>query len=223
MILFHLVYDLVYIKGMSIPWFSGIIRSVWQYSISWTFLFLAGCMCTLSRNNLKRAGVYGLVALGIFAVTSVAGVDTAINFGIIYCMAACTIVYWCLDKLGLAPKGYVCAAILFIVFLFIFDLPHGHIGFGSFVIELPRAPYDSGLLSWAGFPGPGFSSGDYYPLLPYVFLYLTGAAVGYRWSSDGYPDWACDMRVEPFSWCGKHSLLIYVLHQPLILAVLSLF
>lgn len=221
MVLFHLCYDLVYIKGIQLPWFPGTVQTMWSRSIAWTFLFVAGCMCTLSRNNLKRAGVYAIAAVAVFVVTSLAGVDTAISFGIIYSMAACTFVYWCLSKIGLEPHGYLCAGLLIIVFLFVLDIPHGHIGFGAFSIDVPRAPYESGILSWAGFPEPGFSSGDYYPLIPYVFIYLAGAAMGAVWKEGGYPEWASDARVEPFTTLGKYSLVVYALHQPLILAILS--
>ena len=222
MVGYHLCYDLVYLKGFSLPWFTGPFGTVWQRSIAWTFLFVAGCMCCLSRDNLKRSGIYALVAIAIFIVTTFAGVDTAINFGIFYCMAACTFVYWCISKTGWVPSGYAWAAVFFIVFLILFNLPHGSVGIGEFTIDVPRAPYDTGLLAWAGFPGPGFSSADYYPLLPYLFLFLTGASLGARWSEIGYPEWACKARLQPFTWLGQNSIIVYALHQPVILALLSL-
>lgn len=222
MVLFHLCYDLAYIKGVSLPWFTGAPMVFWQRSIAWTFIFIAGCMCTLSRNNLKRAGVYALVALAVFLGTLIAGVDTTITFGIIYCMAACTFVFWCLSKLRLEPKGYAWALIFLALFLLTIDLPKGTIGIGGFSLEVPRAPYDSGLLDWAGFPSPSFSSGDYYPLLPYLFLYLAGAAAGSSWKEASYPAWAKACQIQPITWLGQHTLVIYVIHQPLILAILSL-
>lgn len=222
MVLFHLCYDLVYLKGLDLVWFPGTVQIFWSRATACTFLFVAGCMCCLSRNNLKRAGIYAAVALAIFVITSLAGVDTAISFGIIFCMAASTFVYWCLEKLNLAPKGYLCAIVLLVLFAITFDLPRGQIGIGGFVVDVPRAPYDSGLLSWAGFLAPGFSSGDYYPLLPYLFMYLSGSACGAAWKEAGYPEWARNAKLEPLNWLGNHSLIVYVLHQPLILAILSL-
>ena len=59
-------------------------------SISWVFLFIAGWMCTLSRNNIKRAAKYALAALVVWLATTLVSVDDSVNFGIIYCMAACT-------------------------------------------------------------------------------------------------------------------------------------
>ena len=80
MVLFHLSYDLAYLYGVSLPWFTGTaFQAVWRASISWTFLFLAGWMTSFSRSNVKRALVYAGAALLVFAVTSLAAVDTAVN------------------------------------------------------------------------------------------------------------------------------------------------
>lgn len=219
MVLFHLCYDLRFIAGVPLPWFAPPLQDVWRASISWTFLFIAGCMCPLSRSNLRRGLVYSGVALGIWAVTSLAKVDTPISFGIIYCMAACTLVAWALARLGALPRGRIAAAALFVAFLALQGLPHGMIGLGPFTLELPGALYQTSWLAWLGLPGPGFASGDYYPLLPYLFMYLAGAALGWGWARRGYPAWARRVRVRPLSFAGRQALLVYVLHQPVLLAI----
>lgn len=65
-----------------------------------------------------------------------------------------------------------------------------------------------------------FYSADYFGLLPWLFLFWAGyylhKAVGHR-------------RMEPLrrsvcpalGWMGRHSLLLYLLHQPVIYGVLS--
>lgn len=219
MVLFHLCYDLRYIWGVDLAWFSNPLREVWRCSISWTFLFIAGCMCPLSRSNLRRAAQYGAVALGIWVVTSVAAVDTPISFGIIYCMAACTLVAWALSRAGALPRGPVAAVILIVAFILLLDLRHGTVGLGGLTLEVPRSLYDSGLLAWLGLPGDGFTSGDYYPLLPYLMLYLAGAAMGTTWARRGYPAWAREARLGPLGLVGRHALAVYVVHQPVLLGV----
>ena len=49
-----------------------------------------GLMCTLSRNNAKRAAKYAAAALVVWIATTLVSVDDSVNFGIIYCMATCT-------------------------------------------------------------------------------------------------------------------------------------
>lgn len=222
MVLFHLCYDLKFIAGVPLPWFEPPLQDVWRCSISWTFLFVAGCMCPLSRSNLRRAVQYGAIALAIWVVTTVAAVDVPISFGIIYCMAACTLVAWALSRAHALPRGRVAALVLAAAFVLLLGLPDGYVGIAGLRAEIPRALYDSGLLSWLGLPGGGFSSGDYYPLLPYLMLYLAGAAMGTEWAGDGYPAWAREARFEPLALVGHHALAVYVLHQPALLAVSAL-
>ena len=222
MVLFHLCYDLRFIAGVPLSWFAPPLQDVWRASISWTFLFVAGCMCPLSHNNLRRGLTYSGAALAVWAVTSVVSVDTPISFGIIYCMAACTLVAWALARLGALPRGRAAAAVLVILFLSLQGLPHGVIGLGPFVLELPRTLYQTPCLAWLGLPGAGFVSGDYYPLLPYLCMYLAGAALGWGWARRGYPAWAREARVGPLSFVGRHALLVYVVHQPVLLAITQL-
>ena len=224
MVLFHLCYDFRFIAqfGSSMDWFAPPLQDVWRCSISWTFLFVAGCMCPLSRSNLHRAAQYGLVALAIWVVTSIASVDTPISFGIIYCMASCTLVAWALGRVGLLPRGPFAALVLFVAFLALQGLSDGVVGFGAFSLELPGELYATPWLSWLGLPDAAFSSGDYYPLLPYLALYLCGAAMGAWWSRRGYPEWARRASVAPLNFVGRHALAVYVIHQPVLLALCAL-
>lgn len=217
MVLFHLCYDLRFLAGVSLAWFAPPLQDIWRASISWTFLFIAGCMCTLSRNNLKRGLTYGAVALAIYAVTALAAVDTPISFGIIFCMAASTLVAWVLEKFDLLPRGPIAGAILFACFVLVLGLPSGTIGIGPLSVALPRSLYRVSGLAWLGIPGPAFSSGDYYPLVPFVFMYLTGAAMGAWFKEMGYPVWARHANVPLLNLAGRHALLVYVMHQPLLL------
>ena len=219
MVLFHLCYDLKFIVGLPLDWFAPPLQDVWRCSISWTFLFVAGCMCPLSRSNLRRALQYGAVALAIWIVTTIAAVDIPISFGIIYCMAACTFVAWALGRLHALPHGVAAALALLAVFLLTQGLSDGYLGVDGLRLELPAALYASPWLSWLGMPGPNFSSGDYYPLLPYLFVYLAGAAMGSRWAESGYPGWAKSACLVPLNLVGRHALLVYILHQPIILGV----
>ena len=222
MVLFHLCYDLYFLSGVDIPWFVPPFRDIWRASISWTFLFVAGISCSLSRSNLRRSGRYLALAAAIFVATTVAAVDTPISFGIIFCMGASTLLYALLERMGATPRGELAALVLFVLFLACQGVPHGHVGLLGLDLELPRAPYETGLLSWLGFMGPHFSSGDYYPLIPYALCYLSGAAFA-RSDTGGkvlaaVRDWGC----APLEFVGRHPLAIYVAHQPIILLVVQL-
>lgn len=217
MVAFHLCYDLRFLSHLPLVWFAPPLQDMWRASISWVFVFIAGCMCSFSRNNLKRAGVYLGVALLVFVATTAAAVDDPISFGIIFCMGACTFVEWVLERLGCSPRGYVAAAILFLAFVLCLGVPRGSIGIGPLALKVPAGLYSTPWLSWLGFPGPGFVSGDYYPVLPYLLLYLCGSSCCARWRRKGFPARLYEPLCRPLEFVGRHSLLVYVVHQPILL------
>ena len=219
---FHLCYDLRYLAGLSLPWFQGTFQDVWRASISWVFLFLAGVMSSYSRNNYRRAAKYGLFALAIFAVTAIAAVDDAISFGIIFCMAACTLVTAILETLRIRPGGLVAGAACVAAFLTLLHVPTGYLDLGFTRMTLPQELYATPWLSWLGFPGPGFVSGDYYPVLPYLLMYLAGDSAGPSLKDSFCSGRIRDLGLRPLEWLGRHALLVYAAHQPVLLFVASL-
>lgn len=177
MVLFHAMFDYAYVYGGDAAWFSGALQAVWRCSISWTFLALAGWMTCLSHDNRRRFVVYAAAAAVVAVVTGVARVSTPISFGILYCMAACTAVYVVAEPLINRWASFPLVLVLLLLFFA--------------ALDVPNRLYPVEHLAWLGFPGVGFSSGDYYPLLPYVFLYLAAAVAAqmYSTSKRGYPSW----------------------------------
>lgn len=222
MVLFHLCYDLVFIEGVDVAWFAPPLQDVWRASISWTFLLVSGWMCSFSHDNLTRSLRYLAVALAIFAVTSLAAVDDPISFGIIFCIGGATLVDALLGRAHLEPRGLACAAALLALFLLTLGVPSRELGIGPWEVALPGAWYTHPGLAWLGLPSPGFVSGDYYPLVPFALIYGVGVAVGRWFSPRGYPRWFLAARCAPLEWVGRHSLPIYVVHQPLLLGALAL-
>ena len=166
-------------------------------------------MCTLSRNNVKRAVKYAAAALIVWIATTLVSVDDSVNFGIIYCMAACTtVVALTRSLLQKIPSSWGIATCLVL-----FALTWG----------IPKAVYPLPYLAWLGFPGPGFVSGDYYPLIPFVFMYLTGffTARAAQISNFETPEWAYANPIPALASLGRHALPFYLLHQPLILGILE--
>ncbi len=209
MVLFHACYDAAYLWGIPMPWFMGTpLQAIWRASISWTFLFLAGWMTTFSRSNLRRAARYGAAAFAVFLATSLAGVDTAISFGILFCMAASTLLGHIVRKSGVLTRPAAVLLGAVIAFALTYALP------------LSRYPVEG--LAWLGFPSPTFTSGDYYPLIPYFFMYLAGMAASSlfeRAREGAYPIWMQRDWCPVLTFVGRLSLPIYLAHQPLLIAI----
>ena len=212
MVLFHAAYDAAYIYGFDVPWFQGtLFQDIWRASISWVFLALAGWMTSCSRNNLKRAAVYGSAALVVWAATTVAALDTPVSFGILFCMAASTAIYAVLNPLLKRLHPAIPCISALILFLLTLDVPH--------------RLYQIEGLACLGFPAAGFTSGDYYPIVPFTFMYLAGAYASQLFSRirpEGYPAWMYVDAVPALSRIGKLSLPIYLIHQPLLIVIFEL-
>lgn len=214
MVAFHATYDLAYLYGVPVAWFTqGPAQELWRISISWVFLVLAGWMCSLSRSNLKRGIVYAGAAAAVWAATSIAAVDTPVTFGILFCMAGSTLVFTVVERYAptfIAGHAMILALVAAALSCCTYAVPH------------TRYAVDG--LAWLGFPNASFASGDYYPLIPFGFLYLTGACAGLAWNRAGraYPTWMLRDWAPPLTWIGRHSLAIYLLHQPMLLGILAI-
>ena len=169
-----------------------------RYFIICSFTFLSGVSARLTRNGVRR----GLVTLGCAAavslVTWLAG-DPA-WFGALHLMGCCMVLYGLWGKhLQRLPELPALGAYL-ALFLLFHSICYG------VRISVP------GLWMF-GFRTPTFYSSDYYPLLPWGFLFLAGTVIGGRAS-------AWDLPAPGFlTWIGRRALWIYMIHQPVLLGI----
>ncbi len=125
-----------------------------------------------------------------------------------------------------------------------YHIPHGYISFFQYMWRLPACLYSSYVTAAFGFAPSYFQSGDYYPIFPYLFLYSGGALAG--WLSKSYVmtlqtersrkesvtlthGFSVALLVYGLTFVknllalmGRHSLQIYVLHQPLLCVLIFL-
>lgn len=111
-------------------------------------------------------------------------------------------------------------AVSAVLFALTYHLDERWLGFGGLRLALPDAWYANYFTAFFGFLPFDFYSTDYFALLPWLFLFRAGyflhGVVGRA-------------RMEPLrrsvcpalGWMGRHSLLLYLLHQPVIYGVLS--
>jgi len=207
MILYHGMWDLVFLGGIQAPWYTALPGFLWQQSICWCFILLSGYCHPLGRRHWRRGLL--LLACGalIRAATSAVLPEAPIRFGVLTLLGACTLLLRLLrpaaEKLPPAV-GLGCSAALFAL---TYRIPQGLL-LGS---ALPRTLYRSQLTAFLGFPPAGFVSSDYFPLVPWFFLFCAGAFF-FR-LREGRPPVQIP-RIPVLSWMGRHSLLIYLLHQP---------
>lgn len=219
MVLYHAMYDIVYIFGIDIPFFYNFLMPYVQPFIAGIFIVLSGISCRYSRSNLKRGVKTLMFGMVLTAVTLLFMPSEAIYFGILHFMGTAMMLFALLkpilDKvpplIGLIPS--------IVLYILTQHIPHGWIGFGdAFRLMLPRQLYTKSYLLPLGFAGAG---SDYFPLLPYLFMFLAGSFLGIYFRREQMPDWLYNTNSKIFSILGRHTLLIYMLHQPVIMGVLT--
>jgi uncharacterized membrane protein len=76
------------------------------------------------------------------------------------------------------------------------------------------------LLLPVGFTTASFSSVDYFPLLPWFGVALLGIFFAKIFYSRISSLQSSKPKLKPLCWLGRHSMVIYLLHQPIFLAIL---
>ena len=87
-------------------------------------------------------------------------------------------------------------------------------------LALPQALYASYATAYLGFLPKGFFSTDYFPLLPWLFLFWAGYFLHHLVGRGRLAPLRRSV-CPPLGWMGRHSLALYLLHQPVILGVLT--
>ena len=218
MIIFHAVWDLVYLYGMDWAWYRSDMAFVWQQSICWTFILLSGFCWSFSRNPLKQGLMVSAGGLIVTAVTLLFSYDSRVIFGVLNLIGASALLLIPLKKYFDKIPAMAGFASNFLLFAFTYGINDRSLGFfGIELIELPWGFYQNLLTAFIGFPDPWFFSTDYFSLLPWSFLYFAGYYLHRLWKEEKIPSANCLNRKLPIlTWLGKHSLIIYMLHQPLI-------
>jgi len=236
MILYHLLYNIVYVFGKNVSWFvisqastaHNQLVYVWQQLICCTFIVVSGISFKLSKNPLKNGIKLFVCAFILNLVTYVVVPEHFIVFGIIHFFTASVLLTYLtrplLEHLP-AQFGLIIAIFLFILFR---NLSSGYIGFFSiWQYRLPSSLYQSPYTFFLGLPNSGFRSADYFPIFPWWFLYLAGyyfSAV-YQQIASALVKKAPKVLLIPtgaLSFMGRNSLIIYMIHQPILCGILLL-
>ena len=224
MVLYHALWDVVFIFGRDIPWYNRAPGFIWQQSICWTFIILSGFSVGLGKRRLRRGITVFLCGAVISAVTIVLMPEDAVRFGILTFMGSAMLLMIPVERLLGSPDSRK-SVILSLAGFFLFILTRG-VNRGYILnVWLPEAWYANDLTAFLGFPPADFFSMDYFPLIPWFFLYLAGYGIygimsGERGDS-GIKTFLKEGSCPPLEFIGRHTLIIYMLHQPVIYGLMT--
>jgi uncharacterized membrane protein len=221
MVLYHFTYDVFVIYGRAPRWPTLPAVHLWQQSICWTFIFLSGFVWTWGREgNLRRGLLINGCGLLISLVTRFLLPSQVIWFGVLNLIGCAILLMIPLEKAVGKIPAVPGAAVSFFLFLVCRPLRLGYLGLdGLFRVDMPRLLYDIRVLTPLGFPFPGFRSSDFFPLLPWMLLYLTGYFASRALMGADCVRRAAGVRVPGLSAVGKKTLWVYLAHQPVLMGI----
>lgn len=218
MIAYHGMWNLVYLFGVQVPWYRGTPGYLWQQSICWTFILLSGFCWSFSRNHVKR----GLLVFGggavVTAVTCLAMPENRILFGVLTCIGSCMLLLIPVEKGAKKVPARAGLVLSFGLFFLLRNCAEGTLGFEGLVLcSLPQTVYRNYLTAYLGFPQGGFFSTDYFPLIPWFFLFVAGYFLQRLLDEKGLNEKLfAKGEIPVLNWIGRHSLIVYLLHQPVL-------
>ena len=218
MMLYHGAWNLVYMYGVKWPWYHSIGAYIWQQSICWTFILLSGFCWSMGRQHFKRGMMVFGGGLLVTVVTIVVMPQNRVVFGVLTCIGSCMLLMIPLEKIF--KKIPVECGLVFSVLLFVLtrNVNEGFLGFESWkFLALPRNLYQNLLTAYVGMPSMSFFSTDYFSLIPWLFLFMAGYFLYGICKKYDLLKWKIlQKKIPVVDYLGKNSLLVYLLHQPVI-------
>ena len=202
MLVYHLLFDMMMFGWLSYEDLMSVPMVLFEKVIAYSFILCAGISATLTRSNLRR----GVITLGAAVLVTAASyiVQAPILFGILHFLGIAMLLYaWigkALSRLRSPVVPFVC--------LLLFVVTH---------ILTDRVLVTARWLFWLGFRYDGFVSYDYFPILPYIFLFLLGTRAGLLLTENRERLPILNKQAPAvLTWPGRRTLWIYLVHQPVL-------
>jgi uncharacterized membrane protein len=210
MIVYHAAFDLNWFHVISADFNHDRFWLSFRDLIVSSFLLLVGVSLVLaSRAGIspkrfwRRIALVGACALLVTVGSYVTFPKTFITFGILHCIVVSSILAWPLVRF---PRAALIVGIVVILVGVAIGLP---------LFDLP-------WLNWVGLMTHKPATEDYVPLLPWFGVVLVGVSIGCRLLERHMHDLRQISRASPkwLTWLGRHSLLVYMIHQPILVGAL---
>ena len=199
MLVFHAMWDLELFGILPAGMMETPAADVVRFCGGGSFILISGMLALRSERSLRRGFFIFCIGFAVALITTLAGLP--VRFGILQLLGICMMLCGALrNRLRALSGPFACAACAFL--------------FAVTWAITARVTVPWRFLYPLGLRCDGFYSADYWPVLPWSLLYLTGTQFGRMLLRDD----AGKGRSIPaaLTFPGRHSLVIYLLHQPIL-------
>lgn len=209
MVTFHFLYDLAEFFHLPLDYQQGLIYYTGK-GAAILFILIAGISSLFTASNLRRGVKVFLWGFVIYLVVETVLPGSNIIFGILQFLGTCILLAPLFRGLP-SPFLAVLGATILLTGRYTGTLTLSH-----------------NWLVWLGLKPENFFSVDYYPLCPWLGVFLWGMSLGKTFYSSRqslFPHSLLPFHPlgRSLQLLGRHSLTIYLVHQPVILSLLYLF
>lgn len=204
MVIFHIVFDLNFYLGLPVSFSSGF----WFYegkTSALMFIFLAGISVNLSKNALLRGIKIFSLGMLITFITYLIDKSMYVKFGILHFIGLSYLFSYFFKKKDV-PFLVATAFLSILIGIYFNSIFVGY----KFLFPLGLIYKD-------------FSSLDYYPVFPYLGVFLFGVVFYKTFYAEGKRFLNKNTKQNIINFIGKKSLVIYLIHQPVIIGILFLY
>lgn len=225
MILMHFAYDLRYVFEFDIFSFLE-SKYFWVFVEPFflcVFVGVSGICCSFSRNNFFR-GLKLLIVAILFSIVTYLGkviidLNMLIIFNVLHMLSVSILVYSLILLIEKKTKCNPTVTNVLMAFFGVWIIAMGE------KIEMLKGIIDGPWLLPFGIIGKNsFFMADYMALIPWLGVFLVGTVIGRvcygtRESLIKNPAAIVTKITKPFEFLGRHSLIIYLVHQPIVLGL----
>jgi len=202
MVAFHFLWDLQQFTELDLVYWDA-VEKISNGAV--VFMFISAISSGFSRKPFKRGLMVFAVGLGVTAVTYFTFPDTYVRFGILHFLGVSMMLFPLLKRINnVVLLGLAVVSVI--------------LGFAFADLR-----FSNGLLLPLGIRYNGFNSVDYYPLFPYLAATILGVIAYKKWyykRKSLFPFYWSPFLIQ---WISRNALVIYLVHQPIILGVLFMF
>lgn len=203
MIYFHIIWSMNELYNYDVLYSSWIHFFIGKLSAI-LFILVSGIVFSLGHFKWKRFFLLAGVAIGISGVSYLYGNAYEINFGIIHFFAVSSLLAILFNK----TNKYLLITIW--------------IGIIAMWSRISSISMPSDYLFFLWLVSKTFQSADYYPLIPRFGIYLIGMGLSKILYTEKKNIFWNIFNVSPINFIGRNTLLIYIIHQPIIIWILYL-
>jgi len=208
MVIHHLLYNIWQFLGGPSWLFTNPVFDILHYIFAGLFILLSGVSSRFSHDNIKRGAIVAVFAVIITYVT-VRVINMPIWFGILHLLGFSMLFYGLTQKLwNIIPKFI--APVLYIAGIVFSVIVLNNYALTSDIVWIRDGLW---ILGWRQ---TGYSSRDYFPILPWIFVFLLGTSAGWYIRERKLPPRFYSIKPLFFPAVGRKALLIYLLHQPVL-------